>query len=200
MIYFFKIAIFFLFIAAGFKLYSTISISAEEVQDMKKAEIVKDGAKDEEIIDLMEDISYGEAKALMHLSERYGELQKMENELRNREKLIEATREHIEKRIMKLQELKGNIEDLLSVYNAKEEARVKSLAKIYENMKPQNAAEILDELDIDTLLQVINYMKDSKVSALLARMRPERARQITVHLTSNDGDLDPKKYNLCLCE
>jgi flagellar motility protein MotE (MotC chaperone) len=64
-----------------------------------------------------------------------------------------------------------------------QDAKVASLVKIYENMKPKDAARIFEALDMDTLLLVAERMKERKLAPVMAQMNSERAKDITVELT-----------------
>ncbi len=54
--------------------------------------------------------------------------------------------------------------------------------KIYENMKPKSAARIFEQLEMDTLLEVAERMKERKLAAIMAQLGEERAREVTVEL------------------
>ena len=54
--------------------------------------------------------------------------------------------------------------------------------KLYETMKPRDAATIFNDLDLTVLLQVLDRMKEAKSAMVLAAMQPERARQVTERL------------------
>jgi len=54
--------------------------------------------------------------------------------------------------------------------------------KIYEAMKPREAATIFDGLDMPVLLDVVEKMKDQKVAPIFAQMKPERSREVTARL------------------
>ena len=56
--------------------------------------------------------------------------------------------------------------------------------KIYENMKPKDAARIFDELDMDTLLLVAERMKERKLAPVMAQMKPTKAKDVTIRLST----------------
>ena len=58
-----------------------------------------------------------------------------------------------------------------------------TLAKLYESMRPRDAAEIFNELDLPILVQVVNRMSERRAAPVLAAMTPERARQVTAELS-----------------
>ena len=53
----------------------------------------------------------------------------------------------------------------------------RGLVKLYESMKPRDAAAIFNELDMPVLLQVLDRMKEAKAAPVLAAMQPDKARQ-----------------------
>jgi len=59
---------------------------------------------------------------------------------------------------------------------------MKSLVKIYENMKPKDAAPIFEQLDMDVLLDIVDRMKEAKVAPILAQMNPAKAKEVTDEL------------------
>ncbi len=116
---------------------------------------------------------------LQSLADRRQELEERERVLVQREGLLTAAEHRIEKKIGELNEIKAEIEALIRTYDEQEEEQLGSLVKIYETMKPKDAARIFDELDMDVLLQVIERMKASKTAPVLANMTPERAKEVT---------------------
>ena len=57
------------------------------------------------------------------------------------------------------------------------------MCEIYENMKPKEAARIFEALEMDTLLEVAERMKERKLAPIMAKMHPEKARDMTVELS-----------------
>jgi flagellar motility protein MotE (MotC chaperone) len=78
--------------------------------------------------------------------------------------------------------LRREIENLLQKQSEEEMARINSLVKIYQGMKPKDAARIFDTLDLDILVVVVSKMSERKLSPVLAAMNPERARTVTIML------------------
>jgi flagellar motility protein MotE (MotC chaperone) len=116
------------------------------------------------------------------LAKRRDELDKREKELVTREALLQAAEKEIDRKFQELSQLRGEIEKLLGTQSVEEKARIASLVKIYEGMKPADAARIFDTLDLDVLVAVVGQMSERKLSPVLAEMDPERARTITIML------------------
>lgn len=119
---------------------------------------------------------------LQSLSERRKELDARERAIEQREGLLAAAEHRIESKIGELKAVKVEIEGLIKKYDEQEEQQIAGLVKIYETMKPKDAARIFNELDIDVLLEVFERMKASKTAPVLADMDPLRAKEITLRI------------------
>ena len=64
----------------------------------------------------------------------------------------------------------------------REEAAWQGLVKVYETMKPREAAAIFNDLAMPVLISVLDRMKETKAAAVLAAMAPDRARDVTTQL------------------
>ena len=123
-----------------------------------------------------------EIDILQQLAVRRDNLDARDREIQTRDGLLKAAEERIEKKIAELQNLRQTIDSLIKKSDAQQDAKVKSLVKIYENMKPKEAAKIFQELEMDTLLEVAESMKERKLAAIMAKLGAERAREVTVEL------------------
>lgn len=120
-----------------------------------------------------------EIELLQDLSKRRKELDAREQAVIQKEGLLTAAEDRIEKKIDELEAVRAEIESLIKTYNEQEEEEIKGLVQIYEKMKPKDAARIFDELDMDILLRVFDRMKSSKSAPVLANMRPQKAKEVT---------------------
>lgn len=116
------------------------------------------------------------------MAERRKKLDRREKELMTREALIRAAEQELDRKYQELTTLRHEIEGLLQQQSEEELARIQSLVKIYETMKPKEAARIFDTLDLDVLVTVMSRMSERRLSPILANMNPERARTITIML------------------
>lgn len=117
-----------------------------------------------------------------NLGKRREELDKRETDMVTREALLRAAEQEIDRKYNELEQLRGEIEKLLQKQSDEEQARIVSLVKIYEGMKPPDAARIFDTLDLDVLMQVMSRMSERKLSPIMAAMNPERAKTMTIML------------------
>ena len=121
----------------------------------------------------------GEKEILEKLSDRRQQLDKWQADLDLREKLIEASSKKLDEKIAELKNIQADTDMLLKSYNEREDAKIKSLVKIYENMKPKEAAAIFNEMDLDISIDIIDNMAEKKASPIIAAMDEKRARKIT---------------------
>jgi flagellar motility protein MotE (MotC chaperone) len=123
-----------------------------------------------------------EVKVLQSLSKRRDALEQRERDLDQREKLLQAAEKKVDEKVAEMNKLKGQIEDLLANQQKMQDDRIKQLVKIYENMKPKDAANIFNEMDFDVLIGIIDHMSERKVSPVLAAMDPARAREVSARI------------------
>ena len=128
-------------------------------------------------------LTQAEIDLLQRLAERREMLEVQEKELVMREGLLQAAEERINKKIAELQNFQDTIEKLVKTYDADQVTKIQGLVKIYENMKPKNAARIFEELDMGTLLMVTERMGARRLAPIMAKMDPVRATEITVELS-----------------
>ena len=72
-----------------------------------------------------------------------------------------------------------DIEKQMQEREAAEKKRISKLARIYNNMKAEEAAEALGYLDYDTAILILQKMDEEAVGQVLAKMDPGQAAQIT---------------------
>ena len=94
--------------------------------------------------------------ALLHqLAARRAALDQRARALDQREALIATAAAELERQIARLGELRAEIAAMVGRHDAAEEAKLTSLVKIYETMKPKAAAEIFDRLEMPVLIRVV---------------------------------------------
>ncbi|GJL84375.1 MAG: hypothetical protein DHS20C02_01500 [Micavibrio sp.] len=130
------------------------------------------------------DLDYTEVRMELFedLSKRRKDIVQKERQMLTREALLRTAEKELDRKFQELSQLRGEIESLLEKQSEEEQGRVQSLVKIYEGMKPKDAARIFNTLDLDILVTVMGKMSERKLSPVLAKMNPERARTVTIML------------------
>ena len=128
--------------------------------------------------------SKSEIEVLERLVDRRTELDRRSEELDMRDNLLKATESRIDEKINKLKEMEVTLQSLLQAYDKQEKAQMESLVKIYEKMKPKDAARIFNDLEMEILIDVASNIKEAKMAAILAAMNSKRANKLTVELAT----------------
>jgi len=128
------------------------------------------------------EFSTSHAEIFEDLKARRQNLEQREKAIVTREALLKAAEQELDRKFQELSNLRGEIENLLTQQSEEETKRLDSLVKIYEGMKPKDAARIFDTLDLDVLVAVMGKMSERRLSPILASMNAERARTITIML------------------
>ena len=132
--------------------------------------------------------SLTEKQILERLGERRVELDAYEAELAIRAALVEAAEKRIEERVVALQAIEARINAMVDQKKAMDEGEFKGLVSLYEAMKPGDAAQIFDKLDMGVLLRVARAMNPKKLAPVMAKMDPEVAQTLTVNLAMNEAE------------
>jgi len=86
-----------------------------------------------------------------------------------------------------------NLLKLIDKRNQEDDSKLKSLVRIYESMKPKEAAQILQEWDADKLVEIMSRMKEAKVGPILASMSPGKAKTVTTLLAGIQDSPSPAR-------
>ena len=123
-----------------------------------------------------------EVRLLQDLVARRELLEVRARELDFRENLLEAAEQRIEGQIAELREIEAKISALIQQHDEQEEGKLRSLVRVYEAMKPKQAARIFNDLDLDILLDVAELMSERRLAPVLAAMTSRRATTVTVEI------------------
>lgn len=132
------------------------------------------------------ELSESELLLASKLAERRNQLDKREQDLLTRENLITVAEQRVDQKIQEMETLRSQLQNMVNQASANQQQQLDNLVKIYETMKPPEAAKIFETLDQPVLLGVVQRMKPAKTAAIMAQMNPEKAKDITVALTRQD--------------
>jgi flagellar motility protein MotE (MotC chaperone) len=123
-----------------------------------------------------------ERAVLEALRARRAELEAREAHAAAREQVLAAAERRLMQRIEDLGALQTRLEALERDRVAREESGLRGLVKLYEGMRPRDAATIFDELDLPVLVAIVDRMREAKAAPVMGAMRPDRARVLTAEL------------------
>ncbi|MFY9288627.1 MAG: hypothetical protein WAO98_09025 [Alphaproteobacteria bacterium] len=164
----------------------------EEKAEDKKAEAKPatspspDGERTDKAALAEDDLSPAEMEVLKQLSGRREELEKRSRDMDTREALMKVAEQRVDQKIKELETLRTQLQSMVGQASEAQAAQTENLVKIYETMKPEEAAKIFEALDMPVLLGVIQKMKPARTAPILAKMPAEKAKEITIALTKRD--------------
>ncbi|MGD6992383.1 MotE family protein [Sutcliffiella horikoshii] len=101
------------------------------------------------------------------------------------ERQVSDKEREITKLVASLEEANSKIEDL-EKQQQDIRSSTKELAKLYEGMSTNKAAQIIIELDEDMALLILNELSTSKTSSILGQLEPEQAARFTELLADKE--------------
>ena len=125
-----------------------------------------------------------ERAILERLQQRREEIDTRARELDLRESLIQNAEKRIDSRIDELKGVESRIKTETEQKSETQDARLKSLITIYENMKPRDAAKIFNGLEDSVLVEVAAKINPRTMAEILAQMQADVAQRLTVELAS----------------
>jgi flagellar motility protein MotE (MotC chaperone) len=133
-----------------------------------------------------DNLSSAEKALLDRLQARRQDLDARSQELDLRENLLRAAEKKIEEQLAELKAVEDRITAAEEARKAEEDAKLKDLVIMYENMKPKEAAQIFDVMDMKVLVEVASKMAPKKAGEVIAKMEPAVAERLTVALAKRE--------------
>ena len=106
--------------------------------------------------------SRAEQELMSDLQARRASLEERSQELDNRESLLSAAEKRIDDKLAELKKLQAaqtSAAAQVAEGGSPADKSLQSLVKVYETMKPKDAARIFDKLDMPVLISVVKQMK-----------------------------------------
>ena len=125
-----------------------------------------------------------EMEVILQLRQRREALEGRERNLNLQGQLLASTEKRIDDKILQLQVLEVKIKEHLRLFDEREDGQLRSIVEVYEKMKPKDAAPRFETLDIQIQLDLVTRMKSAKVAALMEKMTPQAASDLTKELAT----------------
>lgn len=149
-------------------------LSEEQKEGNEKTENNNEQKQTEEKIDLK------------FLIQKKVEYEEEEQKISKKRLELLAIQEDINDKIIKLTTLRDEIRAERAKEQAAEEQQFKHLIKVYSAMKPQNAADLIERLDIKLAIELLSKMKGDDVGKILSFVKLEKAAKISEGLIKRD--------------
>lgn len=126
-----------------------------------------------------------EALLLTRLKERRSELDTQEATLKLQEDLLRAAELRLEERAASLEASANQLGAAVDAETARKAEEIAGLAKLFETMKPKDAAAVMAGLPDDTLVPLVKLVSTRKMAPIMAQLPPDRASALTVMLAQS---------------
>jgi len=142
---------------------------------MERLPLFSSASSDKEEIDRQEEIIL----ALKEIQKQREELRAKEEKLRKLEERLSAQKEELKREGEKLLALKNKLEELTGQERTRQSERVSWLASVYGQMRPEEAAPIIEKLNEDLAISILSQMEEREASKILGAMEDTRAAQLS---------------------
>lgn len=110
-------------------------------------------------------------------------LQRKEEELNRRDRDLKQFEEELNGRLARLKTMEAQLKKMLDDAQAIREGKYKHLITVYTNMKPKQAAQVLESLDEATAVKILAGMQGRTAGEVVTYMDPKKAAALTEALT-----------------
>lgn len=122
------------------------------------------------------EVSSSPAASTRDISARELEVRKREAELKTMEAELEAKLENLRAMEVKMQNLIKSAGDM-------QDEKMQHLVDVYSNMKPKQAAQVLENLEESIAVKILAGMSGRKAGEVLSSVRADRAAKLSEALT-----------------
>jgi flagellar motility protein MotE (MotC chaperone) len=140
------------------------------------------GATDAVIPESMQSADEGTEALMVLLERKERTLERRASTLEARGADLRAAEEQVEARLAELKSLRDEIREMLVDLDEERETRVVGLVKMFESMRPPQAALIIAETEDAVALEVLERMNAGKAGKVLAQMPATRAARLAQFL------------------
>ncbi len=156
---------------------------------------LKETTKDEKVkegsikFDPLNDSAEEEILLFQELAKRSQEISTREENLKQQTLTLKAAEASMGEKLKHFDLLKQDLLKMLDKLKEREDKQVDDLVKIYTNMKPKQAANILNQMDMITLKEIVRRMVKKKAALIMAAMDTKKAKDLTQTLAKESQNI-----------
>ena len=142
--------------------------------------------KKEEFDPLM--LDENQIKILQAMSKKEGDTTLADDRAKvvQQEALVNIAKEKLNKQIEHLEAIQKDIKSTTNDLTKKEQENIERMVKIYEAMKPLQAAEIMNKLELTALSEIFKAMTPKKASMIMSSMDHQKVRLVTLVMLKDE--------------
>jgi flagellar motility protein MotE (MotC chaperone) len=133
--------------------------------------------------DVTDDHLQKERDLLALLQTREKVLDDRERAIKLQEQNVLALKQELLEKIDAFKALEAQLSDRLEGENAREQKRIKDLAKVYDAAPPQKVAAMIEKLSVKTAAGITINMKRERAGLVWGFLNPQKAVEITNEIT-----------------
>ncbi|WWR46826.1 hypothetical protein RZ517_01190 [Roseovarius sp. S88] len=156
-------------------------------------------ARDPEVIETVTSNSSGEVpmcpapddlkNMLTALNHREDGLVERETALRDRMHALDIAEEHVTEKLAQLESAEQSLRETIALADTAAETDLDRLTRVYETMKPKQAAALFEEMDPNFAAGFLGRMRPDAAAAILAGLTPEAAHLFSVVLAGRNANV-----------
>lgn len=154
-------------------------------QGMAIAEEV--AAKPEEVL-MAPDPTPDVGSLLASIQERQEQLSRREEELAQRLQLLNSVEERVAQQMVVLQQAEQKLASTLAIADSATENDLARLTTVYEKMKPKNAAEIFQTMEMSFAAGFLSRMKPEAAAGIMSEMPANTAYSVSVVMAGRNAN------------
>lgn len=117
------------------------------------------------------------------LNDRKKELDLREAELNKLEEELQRQKVTLDQKIKELEAMRTQISQTLKARVETDQEQVEKLVQFYSNMKPQQAAKVIETINEDLAVEVLDKMKKKNAAEIMNLMDAQKAKRLSEVLT-----------------
>jgi flagellar motility protein MotE (MotC chaperone) len=128
-----------------------------------------------------------DGRMLAELTRRQAELERREREAELRETRAVAAENLARTQLGELARMRQQLEQLVQRESAASDADLDALVALYMNMRPEQAAKVMERLEANRAAAVLLRIPERQAGPILAQMEPDAALAVTQNIASRRG-------------
>ena len=124
---------------------------------------------------------------LAAIRQREAQLAAEEKRLADRKQTLGVAEAKLGEQLAAFEKARANLEKTLAMADQAAERDLARMTTVYENMKPQEAAEIFETMDVGFAAGLLARMRPDVAALVLTGMKPETAYAVTLTIASRNA-------------
>jgi flagellar motility protein MotE (MotC chaperone) len=130
-------------------------------------------------------------EAIEELDQRKKALDARERQLEERAKSLEIQEKLLKEKLHRMEELNKKMADRLDTFQKDHDGKITKLVTVVETMKPQAAAEYVENLDADLAVAILAKIQVAKAAKIMNLVDKKKSARLTEMYTGYRDSIEP---------